>query len=158
MKHLAILVVFLLMGCQTNNNIAPNDITSPKPVIETDQEMAKNSQKESTDDKKDKPEKPEVEGFIVQKPILCGPADVFLEGIERTSQEKPIGFWIDSQYGNKVMLLRNADTGSVSVLEFIENQLSQQVACFLSVGQQSQMVPTVPTKKGQTTSYQKVLD
>ena len=26
------------MGCQTNNNIAPNDITSPKPVIETDQE------------------------------------------------------------------------------------------------------------------------
>jgi hypothetical protein len=158
MKHLAILVVFLLMGCQTNNNIAPNDITSPKPVIETDQEMAKNSQKESTDDKKDKPEKPEVEGFIVQKPILCGPADVFLEGIERTSKEAPIGFWIDSQYGNKVMLLRNANTGSVSVLEFIENQLSQQVACFLSVGQQSQMVPTVPTEKGQTTYYQKVLD
>jgi|MEHZ01.5.fsa_nt_MEHZ011367053.1_2 hypothetical protein len=154
MKHLAILVVFLLMGCQTNNNIAPNDITSPKPVIETDQEMAKNSQKESTDDKKDKPEKPEVEGFIVQKPILCGPADVFLEGIERTSQEKPIGFWIDSQYQNKVMLLRNADTGSVSVLEFIKNEY----ACFISVGQQSQMVPTEPTKKGETTYYQKVLD
>ena len=46
MKHLAILVVFLLMGCQTNNNIAPNDITSPKPVIETDQEL--------TEDKKDR--------------------------------------------------------------------------------------------------------
>ena len=61
-----------------------------------------------------------MEGFIVSKPILCGPADVFLEGIERTSQEKPIGFWIDSQYGNKVMLLRNADTGSVSVLEFMK--------------------------------------
>jgi hypothetical protein len=147
MKHLAILVVFLLMGCQTNNNIAPNDITSPKPVIEKDQEL--------TEDNKDKPE---VGGFIISKPILCGPADVFLEGIERTSKEAPIGFWIDSQYGNKVMLLRNANTGSVSVLEFIENQLSQQVACFLSVGQQSQMVPTVPTEKGQTTYYQKVLD
>jgi hypothetical protein len=147
MKHLAILVVFLLMGCQTNNNIAPNDITSPKPVIEKDQELS--------EDKKDKPE---VGGFIISKPILCGPADVFLEGIERTSKEAPIGFWIDSQYGNKVMLLRNANTGSVSVLEFIENQLSQQVACFLSVGQQSQMVPTVPTEKGQTTYYQKVLD
>ena len=147
MKHLAILVVFLLMGCQTNNNIAPNDITSPKPVIEKDQEL--------TEDNKDKPE---VGGFIISKPILCGPADVFLEGIERTSKEAPIGFLIDSQYGNKVMLLRNANTGSVSVLEFIENQLSQQVACFLSVGQQSQMVPTVPTEKGQTTYYQKVLD
>ena len=143
MKHLAILVVFLLMGCQTNNNIAPNDITSPKPVIEKDQELS--------EDKKDKPE---VGGFIVSKPILCGPVDVFLEGIERTSQEKPIGFWIDSQYGNKVMLLRNADTGSVSVLEFIKNEY----ACFISVGQQSQMVPTEPTKKGETTSYQKVLD
>ena len=143
MKHLAILVVFLLMGCQTNNNIAPNDITSPKPVIEKDQELS--------EDKKDKPE---VGGFIVSKPILCGPADVFLEGIERTSQEKPIGFWIDSQYQNKVMLLRNADTGSVSVLEFIKNEY----ACFISVGQQSQMVPTEPTKKGETTSYQKVLD
>ena len=143
MKHLAILVVFLLMGCQTNNNIAPNDITSPKPVIEKDQELS--------EDKKDKPE---VGGFIISKPILCGPADVFLEGIERTSQEKPIGFWIDSQYGNKVMLLRNADTGSVSVLEFIKNEY----ACFISVGQQSQMVPTEPTKKGETTYYQKVLD
>ena len=143
MKHLAILVVFLLMGCQTNNNIAPNDITSPKPVIEKDQELS--------EDKKDKPE---VGGFIVSKPILCGPADVFLEGIERTSQEKPIGFWIDSQYGNKVMFLRNADTGSISVLEFIQNEY----ACFISVGQQSQMVPSVPTKKGETTSYQKVLD
>ena len=143
MKHLAILVVFLLMGCQTNNNIAPNDITSPKPVIEKDQEL--------TEDKKDKPE---VGGFIISKPILCGPADVFLEGIERTSKEAPIGFWIDSQYGNKVMLLRNADTGSVSVLEFIKNEY----ACFISVGQQSQMVPTEPTKKGETTSYQKVLD
>ena len=143
MKHLAILVVFLLMGCQTNNNIAPNDITSPKPVIEKDQELS--------EDKKDKPE---VGGFIISKPILCGPADVFLEGIERTSKEAPIGFWIDSQYGNKVMLLRNADTGSVSVLEFIKNEY----ACFISVGQQSQMVPTEPTKKGETTSYQKVLD
>ena len=143
MKHLAILVVFLLMGCQTNNNIAPNDITSPKPVIEKDQELS--------EDKKDKPE---VGGFIISKPILCGPADVFLEGIERTSKEAPIGFWIDSQYGNKVMLLRNADTGSVSVLEFIKNEY----ACFISVGQQSQMVPTEPTKKGETTYYQKVLD
>jgi len=156
MKHLAtILAVVLLMGCQTNSN-TPKDLTSSKPVvIETDQQLAEESQKKPTDDKKNLPE---VEAFIVQKPVLCGPVDVFLEGIERTSQEKPIGFWIDSQYGNKVMLLRNADTGSVSVLEFIENQLSQQVACFISVGQQSQMVPSVPTKKGETTSYQKVLD
>jgi len=142
MKHLAILVVFLLMGCQTNNNIAPNDITSPKPVIEKDQELS--------EDKKDKPE---VGGFIVSKPILCGPVDVFLEGIERTSQEKPIGFWIDSQYGNKVMFLRNADTGSISVLEFIQNEY----ACFISVGQQSQMVPTGPTKKGEKIKFKRVL-
>jgi len=142
MKHLAILVVFLLMGCQTNNNIAPNDITSPKPVIEKDQELS--------EDKKDKPE---VGGFIVSKPILCGPVDVFLEGIERTSQEKPIGFWIDSQYGNKIMLLRNANTGSISVLEFIQ----KEYACFLSVGQQSQMVPTGPTEKGEKIKFKRVL-
>ena len=62
MKHLAILVVFLLMGCQTNNNIAPNDITSPKPVIEKDQEL--------TEDNKDKPE---VGGFIISKPMILQP-------------------------------------------------------------------------------------
>ena len=139
MKHLAaILAVILLMGCQTNNN-TPKDLTSSIPVIE--------SEKDLPEDKKDKPV---VEGFIVQKPVLCGPADVFLKGIEITSQEKPIGFWIDSQYGNKVMFLRNADTGSISVLEFIQNEY----ACFISVGQQSQMVPDYePTKKGKKIKF-----
>jgi len=139
MKHLAIiLAVVLLMGCQTNNN-TPKDLTSSIPVIE--------SEKDLPEDKKDKPV---VEGFIVQKPVLCGPADVFLKGIEITSQEKPIGFWIDSQYGNKVMFLRNADTGSISVLEFIQNEY----ACFISVGQQSQMVPDYePTKKGKKIKF-----
>ena len=126
------------MGCQTNNN-TPKDLTSSIPVIE--------SEKDLPEDKKDKPV---VEGFIVQKPVLCGPADVFLKGIEITSQEKPIGFWIDSQYGNKVMFLRNADTGSISVLEFIQNEY----ACFISVGQQSQMVPDYePTKKGKKIKF-----
>jgi len=151
MKHLAtILAVVLLMGCQTNSN-TPKDLTSSKPVvIETDQQLAEKSQKKPTEDKKDKPV---VEGFIIQKPVLCGPVDVFLEGIERTSQEKPIGFWIDSQYGNKVMVLRNADTGSISVLEFIKNEY----ACFISVGQQSQMVPTGPTEKGEKIKFKRVL-
>jgi len=135
MKHLAaILAVILLMGCQTNNNI-PKDLTSSKPVVEADQELAEQSEPKENDKK----DLPEVEAFVIQKPVLCGPAITFLEGIERTSQEKPIGFWIDSQYGNKVMVLRNADTGSISVLEFIENEY----ACFISVGQQSQMVPMV---------------
>ena len=46
------------------------------------------------------------------------------------------------------MLLRNANTGSVSVLELIENQLSQQCCLFSSVGQQSLNGATVPTEKG----------
>ncbi len=151
MKHLAtILAVVLLMGCQTNSN-TPKDLTSSKPVvIETDQQLAEKSQKKPTDDKKNLPE---VEAFIVQKPVLCGPATAFLEGIDKTSKEEPIGFWIDSQYGNKIMLLRNANTGSISVLEFIQ----KEYACFLSVGQQSQMVPTGPTEKGEKIKFKRVL-
>mgnify|MGYP001483731048 CR=1 FL=1 len=48
------------------------------------------------------------------------------------------------------MFLRNADTGSISVLEFIQNEY----ACFISVGQQSQMVPDYePTKKGKKIKF-----
>ena len=129
MKHLVTLMaVFLLMGCQTTD-ITPKDTTSPAKIIETDEKLAEESQ-QILPKEEGKLNMPLPEAAVSHKPVLCGPSTVFLEGIERTSQEKPIGFWLDSQHGHRVLLLRNAETGTVSVLEYPR----PDVACFISVG------------------------
>ena len=138
MKHLiAIWAVFLLMGCQTNNNI-PKDSISSTPIVEADEELAEESQKT--------PEEPKVEGqlnqpqvgaFVVHRPTLCGDAVSIMTGIEKNSKEEPVAFWTDAQYGHKVMMLRNDETKTVSMIEWPR----PEIACFISVSTDSMMKP-----------------
>ena len=124
------MAVFLLMGCQTTDTL-PKDTTSPAKIIETDEKLAKESQQQQILPRKDgKPDMPLPEAVVSHKPILCGPPDAFLKGIDKNAQEKIVGFWTDSAHGNRVLLLRNEKTETVTILEYPR----PDVACFLSVG------------------------
>lgn len=152
MKHLvSLMAVFLLMGCQTTD-ITPKDTTSPAKIIETDEKLAKESQ-QILPKKDEKLNVPLTGAVVSHKPILCGPTDVFLAGIEKTAKEKPLGFWVDAQYGHQIFLLHNEETGSVSILEHPR----PEVACFLSVGEKGQF-KFIPQTKGTSIIYKKVLD
>jgi hypothetical protein len=151
MKHLvSLMAVFLLMGCQTTD-ITPKDTTSPTK-IETDEKLAEESQ-QILPKKDEKLNVPLTGAVVSHKPILCGPSDVFLKGIEKTSQENPIGFWTDSAHGNRVLLLHNGETETVTILEYPR----PDVACFLSVGINSKF-KFLPQTKGTSIIYKKVLD
>jgi len=145
MKHLAILVVFLLMGCQTNNNIAPNDITSPKPEIEQDEKAAQ----ESDPDSIPKKERTPVAPMQVMKPVICGDVKMIFESLLNTSKELPILAWYDEKYGHKVMVLVNKKKRTTSVVEMI----TPEVACFLSVGIGAEMEGLPKALKGSGVSF-----
>ena len=145
------MAVFLLMGCQTTDT-TPKDITSPTTIIESDEKLAEESQ-QILPKKDEKLNVPLTGAVVSHKPILCGPSDVFLGGIEKTAKEKPIGFWVDSQYGHQIFLLHNEKTGSVSILEYIR----PEVACILSVGEKAKF-KLEPQTKGTSIIYKKVLD
>ena len=146
------MAVFLLMGCQTTDTL-PKDTTSPTAVKEADQELAEESQIQQVLPRKDgKLDMPLSEAVVSHKPVLCGPSEVFMKGIEKTSQEKPIGFWIDSQYGHKIFLLHNGETGTVTILEYPR----PNVACFLSVGINSKFKLELQSQ-GTAISHKRVL-
>ena len=146
MKHLlSIMAVFLLMGCQTTDT-TPKDTISPEKVV-----------------KEDKPQMPPMElanPIIVQKPLLCGKSGLIVSGIVETHKEQPVSWFESKKVGaggadHKVLIMANTDTGTVTILEYI----NPDVACFLAVGTEFEMV--VPKKsektKGHQIKYKKVL-
>ena len=118
MKHLvAILAVFLLMGCQTTNTVPPKD-TSPK-VEEKKAEVVPTQKK---------PMIPTV--VTTMKPLMCGDPSSTLEAITTSAKERPLAMWKDAQSGYDLLLLYNKEKRSVTLLEYIPGPY----ACFLSIG------------------------
>ena len=93
------MAVFLLMGCQTNDN-TPKNITSPEKV-------------EHTEEKKEvQPELVLPNAVIVQKPVLCGDGSTIIKGIIEVHKERPIGWFIARNQGvngedHKVLITAN---------------------------------------------------
>jgi len=135
MKHLvAIMAVFLLMGCQTTDT-TPKDIASPAKV-------------EHTEEKKEvEPELLELPNpVIVSKPVICGDGGSIIKAIVETHKEKPIGWFISKQTSsieNKVLIMANLEKGTVSILEYPNSN----TACFLVVGEQLEMATELKSKK-----------
>ena len=117
MKHLAILAVFLLMGCQTTNTIPPKN-TSPKiePKVEKTEHQGK------------KPNIPTV--ISTMKPLMCGDPNATLKAITTVAKEMPLAMWKDVQTGYNVIMLYNKEKRSATILEYIPGPY----ACFLSIG------------------------
>ena len=134
------------MGCQTTDT-TPKDTISPEKVV-----------------KEETPQMPPMElanPIIVSKPVLCGESSVIVSGIVQTHKEQPVSWFESKKVGaggadHKVLIMANTDTGTVTILEYI----NPDVACFLAVGTEFEMV--VPKKsektKGQPISLKKVLD
>jgi len=121
MKYLAIVAMFLLMGCQTTNTLPPKD-TSPKvePKVEETQEKAGHQGK--------KPNVPTV--ISTMKPLMCGDPKTTLEAVTNIAKERPLAMWKDVQTGYNVIMLYNKETRQSTVLEYIPGPY----VCFLSMG------------------------
>tara|TARA_R110002126_G_scaffold41083_1_gene119951 strand:- start:61 stop:513 length:453 start_codon:yes stop_codon:yes gene_type:complete len=147
MKHLvAIMAVFLLMGCQTNDN-TPKNITSPEKIVK--------------EEKKQVPPQIELTNpVIVHKPLLCGDSKTIIEGIVKTHKERPISWFVSKETGingddHRVLVMANTETGTVTILEYP----SPSVACFLVVGNEFKMTTQLKSKKtkGDPVSHKRVL-
>ena len=139
MKHLlSIMAVFLLMGCQTTDT-TPKDTISPEKVV-----------------KEEKLQMPPMElanPIIVHKPLLCGESSLIVSGIFQTHKEQPVGWFESKKVGaggadHKVLIMANTEEGTVTILEYI----NPDVACFLAVGTEFEMV--VPEKSEKTKGHQ----
>ena len=108
MKYLiALLSVFVLIGCQTTGETLPEKVV--KPVA-----TALNI--------------PDI--FHSQKPIICGKPEIILSGITNEAKELPIIFWQSETFGYPVALYINQKTGTSTVLDFVDSDK----ICIISVG------------------------
>ena len=115
MKHLIqIMAVFLLMGCQTNNN-TPKDIISPKSVKSEVQAL-------------EQPLEPSL--VRINKPVICGDSNRVLTSLVTKSGEQPVMLWDDQTHGHKIVVMMNKKTKSITVLEWPQPNL----ACMISSG------------------------
>ena len=108
---IALLTVFVLMGCQTTDELPKNTLPEKevKPVASA-------------------PVLPDL--FNSQKPVLCGKAEVILSRITNKAKEMPIIFWKSEPFGFPAALYINRITGTSTVLDF----LSPKQVCMASVG------------------------
>jgi hypothetical protein len=106
MKHLVqVMAVFLLMGCQTNNN-TPKDMISPKPVAEAKQPDIMITPA------------PVPKAVQINKPVICGDSATILSGLIRNTEEQPVMMWNDETRGHQLVVMMNRETKTVSVLEW----------------------------------------
>ena len=104
------MAVFLLMGCQTNNN-TPKDMISPKPVKSEVQSLEQSLVK-------------------INKPVICGDSNRVLTSLVTKSGEQPVMLWDDQTHGHKIVVMMNKETKSITVLEWPQPNL----ACMISSG------------------------
>lgn len=64
----------------------------------------------------------------VNKPVVCGPADIVFGTLNNEWNEKPI--WGSQLKDSKVVLLSNADTKSWSIVQF-----NDRTACVIETGE-----------------------
>ena len=133
MKYLAIVVMFLLMGCQTTNTVPPKD---PLPKIEP--------KVEKTEHQRQKPKGAVPTVISTMKPLMCGDPNTTLEAVLNVAKEKPLAMWKDVQTGYNVIMLYNKETRQSTVLEYIPGPY----VCFLSMGKDVHIVGVdFPPKK-----------
>ena len=129
MKYLTLILLTMLIGCQTIDTL-PLNTSSIKPIVKTQQKA---------DKKIPVPSPPPNNIDIIQttKPVLCGPIKEVLDSMMKEYAEKPFVTWHDSAHGYPVMLLLNKQTRTSTVLEYpglIGNSIYNDKACIISVG------------------------
>ena len=124
------MAVFLLMGCQTNNNI-PKDTISPAPITES--------------------KKPDImiapdpvpKAVQINKPVICGDSATVLSGLIKNTGEQPVMMWNDETRGHQLVVMMNRESKTVSVLEWPMPDL----VCMISSGVNSSFNGELNKKK-----------
>ncbi len=108
---IALLTVFVLMGCQTTDELPKNTLPKKevKPVVSA-------------------PVMPDL--FKSQKPILCGKPEIILSRIVNNAEELPVIFWKSEPFGYPVALYINREKGTSTVMDFLDSEK----ICIISVG------------------------
>ena len=137
MKNLiALFTVFLLIGCQTTE-----DIVKKEPLdVEVKSVAAEPA----------KPAKPAVPGlFNSKKPILCGKTQLILSRIMGTAKERPVIFWESEPFGYPAAVYVNRETGTSTVLDF----LSSKQVCIVAAGKNLRLSKEFIPTEGKTIKY-----
>ena len=131
MKYLiALLAVFVLIGCQTTDELPKNTLPKKevKPVVSA-------------------PVMPDL--FNSQKPILCGKPEIILSRITNNAKESPVVFWQSEPFGFPVALYLNQKTGTSTVLDFVD----PDKICIISVGKNVKLSEEFKPIRGMTIRY-----
>ena len=102
MKSLiALLAVFVLIGCQTTDELPKNTLPEKevKPIVSATV-------------------LPDL--FNSQKPILCGKPEIILNSVANNAKELPVIFWQSEPFGYPAALYINRKTGTSTVLDFLD--------------------------------------
>ena len=127
MKYLiALLAVFVLIGCQTTGETLPEK--GVKPVA-----AALNL--------------PDL--FHSQKPIICGKPEIILGGITNNAKELPAIIWQSESFGYPVALYLNQKTGTSTVLDFVD----PDKICIISVGKNVKLSEEFKPIRGMKIKY-----
>ena len=131
MKYLiALLAVFVLIGCQTTDELPKNTLLKKevKPVISATVF-------------------PDL--FKSQKPILCGKPEIILSRLINKAKELPVIFWQSEPFGYPVALYLNQKTGTSTVLDFVDpNKI-----CIISVGKNVKLSEEFKPIRGMKIKY-----
>ena len=148
MKHLvAIMTVFLLIGCQTTNS-TPNALEPESKPVEKVEEKKENKTVE-----KPRVKEEETVGQVVMshKPVICGDIQDIHKNLKETAREIPFAMWKDATYGHMVMMFVNPISKAVSLMEYPPNM--GNLTCFISSGEDLQILQKLGTKTGHNIHY-----
>ena len=134
MKNLiALLTVFLLIGCQTTDELSKGEL--PKKEVKA---------------VVTEPSKPAVPNlFNSKKPILCGKTQLILSRIMGSAKERPVIFWESEPFGYPAALYINRETGTSTVLDF----LSREQVCMVAAGKNLRLSKEFMSTEGRTIRY-----
>lgn len=132
---IALLAVFVLIGCQTTDELPKN--TLPKKEV-------KPVASEPT-----MPVIPDL--FNSQKPIVCGKPEVILSRISNNAKETPVIFWQSEPFGYPAVLYLNQKTGTTTILDFLDPDKICIISAGINVKLSEEFMPT--KAKGRTIKY-----
>ena len=134
MKNLiALLTVFLLIGCQT--------------TVELSKEEPPKKEVKAVVTEPTKPAVPTL--FNSKKPILCGKTQLILSRIMGSAKERPVIFWESEPFGYPAALYINRETGTSTVLDF----LSREQVCMVAAGKNLRLSKEFMSTEGRTIRY-----
>ena len=127
MKFLSLifLAAFLLIGCQTNKTLSKS--VSLSTTTEDGTVIIESNPKSPHD-----PSDPEI--IQLSKPVICGNSAQLVRSLMDKAGEQPVMMWETENKANKIVVMMNKESKTVTVLEWPKSPSRPGLVCFLSTG------------------------